>query len=64
MLGVAAKLERHRIAERTARGRADEKAKGVKFGPKPKLTSHQQREVRERSRRARRNAATISRLCT
>ncbi len=48
MLGVAAKLERRRIAERTARGRADAKAKGVKFGRKPKLTLHQQREARER----------------
>jgi hypothetical protein len=28
MLGVAAKLERRHIAERTARGRADAKAKG------------------------------------
>jgi DNA invertase Pin-like site-specific DNA recombinase len=48
MLGVAAKLERRRIAERTARGRADAKAKGVKFGRKPKLTLHQQREAQER----------------
>src|SRR5467141_1586341 len=48
MLGVAAKLERRRIAERTARGRADAKAKGVKFGRKPKLTTHQKREARER----------------
>jgi DNA invertase Pin-like site-specific DNA recombinase len=48
MLGVAAKLERRRIAERTARGRADAKAKGVRFGRKPKLTAHQQREARER----------------
>jgi DNA invertase Pin-like site-specific DNA recombinase len=48
MLGVAAKLERRRIAERTALGRADAKAKGVKFGRKPKLTPHQQREARER----------------
>jgi DNA invertase Pin-like site-specific DNA recombinase len=38
MLGVAAKLERRRIAERTARGRADAKARGVKFGGKPKRT--------------------------
>jgi DNA invertase Pin-like site-specific DNA recombinase len=37
MLGVAAKLERRRIAERTARGRADAKSKGVKFGRKPIL---------------------------
>ncbi|HEY4043838.1 MAG TPA: recombinase family protein [Rhodopila sp.] len=45
ILGVAAKLERRRILERTARGRADAKAKGVKFGRKPKLTPHQQREA-------------------
>src|SRR5262249_51803503 len=44
-LGVAAKLERPRIAERTGRGRADAKAKGVRFGRKPKLTAHQQREA-------------------
>jgi DNA invertase Pin-like site-specific DNA recombinase len=37
-----------RIAERTARGRADAKAKGVKFGRKPSLTPHQQREAQER----------------
>ncbi len=36
------------IAERTARGRADAKAKGVKFGRKPTLTAHQQQEARER----------------
>ena len=33
MLGVAAKLERRRIKERTERGRADAKAKGVQFRP-------------------------------
>ena len=48
ILGVAAKLERRRIIERTARGRADAKAKGVKFGRKPTLTPHQQKEVRTR----------------
>jgi len=48
MLGVAANLERRRIAERTARGRADAKAKGVKFGRKPILTAHQQQEARAR----------------
>src|SRR5215831_10641209 len=47
ILGVAAKLERRRILERTARGRADAKANGVKFGRKPKLTAHQQREARK-----------------
>jgi DNA invertase Pin-like site-specific DNA recombinase len=48
MLGVAAKLERRRILERTARGRADAKANGVKFGRKPILTPHQQKEARAR----------------
>jgi len=48
MLGVAAKLERRRIMERTARGRADAKAKGVKFGRKPILTPHQRKEARKR----------------
>jgi DNA invertase Pin-like site-specific DNA recombinase len=45
ILGVAAKLERHRILERTARGRANAQAKGIRFGCKPKLTPHQQREA-------------------
>ena len=48
VLGVAAKLERRRIIERTARGRADAKAKGVRFGRKPKLTPYQQREAKLR----------------
>jgi DNA invertase Pin-like site-specific DNA recombinase len=48
MLGVTAKLERRRIMERAARGRADAKAKGVVFGRKPQLTPQQQREVRKR----------------
>jgi DNA invertase Pin-like site-specific DNA recombinase len=72
MLGVAAKLERRRIVERTARGRADAKAKGVQFGRKPILTPHQQREARKRieagekqrsvARSYNVNRATISRL--
>jgi DNA invertase Pin-like site-specific DNA recombinase len=48
ILGVAAKLERRRILERTARGRADAKANGVKFGRKPKLTPHQKQEACKR----------------
>src|SRR3954469_7343252 len=50
ILGVAAKLEYRRIKDRTARGRADAKAKAkdVKFGRKPKLTPHQQREAVKR----------------
>ena len=73
MLGVAAKLERRRIKERTARGRADAKAKGVRFGRPPKLTSHQKREAIKRrdkdgetlrsiGRSYNVSAATISRL--
>jgi DNA invertase Pin-like site-specific DNA recombinase len=74
MLGVAVKLERHRIAERTARGRADAKANGVKFGRKPILTPHQQQEARKRveagepqrsvARRYNVSQATISSLAT
>jgi DNA invertase Pin-like site-specific DNA recombinase len=48
ILGVAAKLEHRRILESTARGRADAKEKGVKFGRKPILTPHQQKEARPR----------------
>ena len=73
MLGVAAKLERRRINERTARGRADAKANGVKFGRPPKLTTHQKREAIKRrdvdeetlrsiGRSYNVSAATISRL--
>src|SRR6201994_252343 len=51
ILGVAAKLERRRILERTARGPTDAKAKGIKFGRKPKLTAHQQREATARLKR-------------
>jgi DNA invertase Pin-like site-specific DNA recombinase len=63
MLGVAAKLER------IARGRDDAKAKGVKFGRKPKLTPHQARErigqgetQRSVARTYNVSQATISRL--
>src|SRR5438270_11191512 len=40
ILGVAAKLERGRILERTARGRADAKANRVNFGRKPIRQPH------------------------
>jgi DNA invertase Pin-like site-specific DNA recombinase len=33
--------------ERTARGRADAKERGVKFGYKPILAPHQQKEARK-----------------
>jgi DNA invertase Pin-like site-specific DNA recombinase len=35
-------------AQRTARGRADARANGIKFGRKPILTPHQQKEARQR----------------
>src|SRR4051794_9481963 len=46
--GIAAKFELRRIRERTAVGRAAAKAKGVKFGRKPKLTLHQKQEALHR----------------
>jgi DNA invertase Pin-like site-specific DNA recombinase len=45
VLGVSAKLERRRILDRTTRGHAAAKARGVKFGRKPKLTPHQRTEA-------------------
>ena len=44
----ACPVERRRILERTASGRADAKAKGVKFGRKPTLTPHRQQVPRQR----------------
>ena len=58
----AAKLERRRIADRTARGRADAKAKGIKFGRKPTLTPHQRQEARETPRRRRDTAQRCPQL--
>lgn len=45
VLGVAASYERHRITERTAAGRGQAKARGVKFGRRATLplTSRQKR---------------------
>lgn len=65
MLGVSAKLERRRITDRTTRGRADAKAKGVRFGRKPKLTQHSRRRrlnagISRARRCARLAAATMS----
>jgi len=48
LLGIVAKMEHRRIRDRTASGRAVAKAQGVKFGRKPKLTPHQQREAIQR----------------
>jgi len=45
VLGGLAEFERELIRARTGEGRAKAMAKGVRFGRKPKLTSHQKREA-------------------
>jgi hypothetical protein len=45
VLGLAAKLERRRILERTARGRAEAMAKGVRFGRERKLSPQKRKQV-------------------
>jgi DNA invertase Pin-like site-specific DNA recombinase len=48
VLGGLAEFERELIAARTGEGRERAKARGVKMGPKFKLTPHQQREAIKR----------------
>jgi DNA invertase Pin-like site-specific DNA recombinase len=48
VLGSFAELERDLILQRTGEGRVRAKAKGVRFGPKFKLTIHQQQEAIQR----------------
>jgi DNA invertase Pin-like site-specific DNA recombinase len=48
VLGGLAEFERHLIFSRTAEGRIRAKARGIKFGRKPKLTNHQRAEARAR----------------
>lgn len=45
MLAGLAEFERELIRERTGQGRKLAKGRGVKFGPKFKLTAHQRREA-------------------
>ena len=47
-LSALAEDERQRIVKRANDGRKAAKAKGVKFGRKPKLTDHQQQEALQR----------------
>jgi resolvase-like protein len=51
VLGGLAEFERHLILARTSEGRKRAQARGVRFGRKPKLTAHQQREAVERRAR-------------
>jgi DNA invertase Pin-like site-specific DNA recombinase len=46
MIGVLAELERSLIAERTSAGMKAARRRGVKFGPKPKLTAEHVADVR------------------
>jgi DNA invertase Pin-like site-specific DNA recombinase len=73
LLGGLAEFERDLIRARTGEGRERAKARGVRMGCPPKLTSHQQREaIRRRDRDGETladiarsynvSAATISRL--
>ncbi len=47
MIGVLAELERSLITERTRAGVKAAKARGVKFGRKPKLTPKQRKHARD-----------------
>lgn len=60
VLGIVGKLEHKRIRERTAAGRAAALARGVKFGAKPKLTPHQQREAIRRRDAGEESVRTIA----
>ena len=51
VLGGLAEFERHLILARTDEGRKRAQSRGVRFGRKPKLTVHQQREALERRAR-------------
>jgi DNA invertase Pin-like site-specific DNA recombinase len=45
VLGGLAEFERELIRQRTGEGRARAKARGARFGRKPKLTPHQRHEA-------------------
>jgi len=51
VLGGLAEFGRHLILARTSEGRKRAQARGVQFGRKPKLTTHQRQEALERRSR-------------
>ncbi len=61
VLGGLAEFERELIRARTGEGRERAKAKGVKMGPKFKLTDHQKREAIKRRDRDGETLADIGR---
>lgn len=52
ILSAVAQAERHRILERTNEGRQEAKAKGVKFGRKPKIDSKKVLQMRAEGKSA------------
>ena len=61
VLGGLAEFERDLIRARTSEGRVRAVARGVKLGPKPKLTPHQQREAITRRDRGEETLREIAR---
>jgi DNA invertase Pin-like site-specific DNA recombinase len=61
VLGGLAEFERELIRARTGEGRERAKAKGVKMGPKFKLTDHQKREAVKRRDQGEETLAEIGR---
>lgn len=52
ILSAVAQAERHRILERTNEGRQEAKARGVKFGRKPKIDKPKVRQMRAEGKSA------------
>jgi DNA invertase Pin-like site-specific DNA recombinase len=61
VLGGLVEFERELIRARTGEGRVRAKARGVKLGRKPKLTTHQQREALTRREAGAESLADIGR---
>lgn len=61
VLGGLAEFERDLIRARTSEGRERAKARGVRMGRKPKLTTHQQQEARRRRDGGKETLADIAR---